>query len=169
MDSINLKPLRFLIFLLGILPILVSFVPKKGIPCYNCERKLVVKTSMTYYTKGDSIEITLINRLKQSIWSHAGSETPIFAIQHVEIMNLSHTWDTLYIRCQYPECEEESDAPQEILPGASVIFSWNPQIYPDGSQEHHTAEAGRYRLVIMYMFADKKEWKQTYSNEFVIK
>jgi hypothetical protein len=151
------------ILLLGLLPVLFYAGMSDA-----CRRSVVVKTDKSTYTQSEAIEITLSNNLKESIWSHIGSETPVFAIKHFEIKGNGTAWDTLYARCIYPECIYDSDAPAEITAGSSRAFVWLPRVYINGSPEYVTPEPGRYRLLIIYMNAAMNEWNSEYSPIFQI-
>ena len=168
MESIIVKPFRFIVLLLGIIPLILSFVKAENGYFYDCPKGVVIKTGKNHYESRESIDITLTNNLKESIYSHIGSDTPVFTIEHIERKNTDSVWDTLFAQCRYPECVHDSDAPLEVKPGYSVTFEWNPMIYIDGSPEYVTAEPGRYRLLILYMNADRNEWKSEYSTTFLI-
>ena len=134
---------------------------------------VAVNTDKQEYKQGEAIKITVNNDLSESIFSHAGSYTPVFSIKYVE-MKTQQGWKQLFAQCQYPHCIYEIDALVEIKAGQSVTFEWMPLIYINGTQKHIRAEPGEYRLVVYYQIRKSsvsEDWKllTAYSNEFVIK
>lgn len=133
-------------------------VPAKGV---------TVTTDKKEYNQGENIKITMKNNLKETIFSHAGSGTPVFAIDHIERRISNRNWETLSARRK--GVMYDIDAPREIKLGQSATFEWKPWLYKESSDELIQAGPGRYRLLLLYEDYLKTEWKSVYSNEFTIK
>jgi hypothetical protein len=141
---------------------------------YAKSQGIIVTTDKFEYKQGEVIKITLRNELSESIFSHIGSQTPVFFIDRIERKKSGEDWDKLFAQCQYPHCVDDIDGPAEIKSSQSVSFVWDPLIYPDGANKNIQAMAGTYRLLITYQIrknylSKNWEWLKVYSNEFVIK
>lgn len=132
-------------------------------------KEVTITTDKTEYEQGGTIEITLKNNLKESIFSHIGSGTPVFCIEYIERKTPAGVWEKLFAQCQYPHCMYEIDASAEIRSGQSVALEWEPLIFVNGTSETIQAGPGQYRLSILYEDYQKTEWRSIYSNEFTIK
>lgn len=130
--------------------------------------ELVVKTDKTEYSQSELINISITNHLNADIFSHIGSGTPIFAIRFVEREIKNGSWEKFYAQCQHPDCMADSDAPQLIKPCQSVSMAWNPLLFIEGSLTSMIADAGTYRILILYMDSEMKNWTPVYSNNFKI-
>jgi len=92
---------------------------------YTSNRGVIVTTDKTEYEQGEIIKITIRNNLNETIYSHIGSSTPIFSINHVEKKRSDGTWKKLFAQCQYPHCIHKVAAPKEIKPGQSEVSDGN--------------------------------------------
>ena len=137
-------------------------------------QEVTVATERTEYKEGQNIKVIMTNNLKTSIFSHAGSATPFFSIRNIEKKNANRAWKKLFAQCQYPDCVYDIDSPDEIKPGNSQSFVWEPLIYINGRSKSIPADAGTYCLDILYQVKgdpspDKWEWKTARTNEFAIR
>jgi hypothetical protein len=132
------------------------------------DKGITVVTDKSEYKQGETINITLINNLEESIFSHIRSGTPVFCIQHIEIRTPTGQQEKLYAQCQYPYCTNDIDAPGEIKSGESETFIWKPLVYVDGTLETVLPRPGLYRLLISYEDNKKTKWESVYSNQFTI-
>lgn len=141
---------------------------------YTSNKGVIVTTDKTEYEQGEIIKITIKNNLNESIYSHIGSSTPVFSIDHIEKKKPDGTWEKLFVQCRYPHCIEKVAAPKEIKPGQSEVFKWKPLIYINGTSKITQLKTGTYRIVILYQIRKgsiPKDWKwnTVCSNEFMIK
>lgn len=141
---------------------------------YAKSQEIIVTTDKNEYKHGEVIKITLKNELSESVFSHIGSQTPVFSIDRIERKKSGEDWDKLFAQCQYPHCVYDIDGPSEIKPNQYVSFEWNPLIYIDGTNNNIQTKPGTYRLLVTYQIrkdylSKNWEWLKVYSNEFVIK
>lgn len=127
-----------------------------------------IATDKIEYKQRETITITVRNDLEESIFSHIGSGTPVFAIKHIQRKTAEGSWENLYAQCQPPHCFFDIDTPVEINPGESASFKWKPLIYVNGTRETATLNSGEYRLVVLFEDSEKTEWTLIYTNEFRI-
>ena len=137
-------------------------------------RGVIVTTDKTEYEQGEIIKITIRNNLNESIYSHIGSSTPIYSIDHIEKERSNGTWEKLFAQCRCPHCIEKIGAPKEIKPGQSKVFRWKPLIYLNGTSKAVQPEIGTYRIAILYQIRkgstpENWKWHAVYSNKFTIK
>lgn len=154
--------------LIGAVGYLAMHKTQTNIPTVNppIKSEVVVSTDKTEYEQEDSVEITVTNNFKQSIFSVAASSTPEFSIKNIEKQKSDGTWEELPIyNCSWPECYTEVEG-VEIKSGELEKFSWKPMTYIN--EKNINIEQGLYRLNLEYQIKDK-EWKTVYSNEFTIK
>jgi hypothetical protein len=143
--------------------------------CFSfAETGPVVSTDKNDYGAAEIVTIRLTNVLFRSIFSHLGSQTPVFAIDGVEMKNAAGGWDTLSAWCRPPFCVYDMDAPAELKPQESVSWAWDPWIYVGGTHERTRPAAGTYRLRISYRGqagdpAGQGQWFNVVSNEFKIR
>jgi len=146
---------------------------KKPSAQINCnesqEDHVTVKTEKKNYTQNEIVQLTLNNNSQETIYSHFGSQTPIFAIKYIHKKNIFGLWSILYAQCQYPNCIYDIDVPIELKPDKFVVFNWTPLIFINGTQQTIPLVPGRYRLSILYQDYEKKAWKLICTNEFTIK
>lgn len=152
--------------------VLLFFTPafsSCGLTKKNTEKKACVSatTDKENYTATDAITLTFVNNCSQEVFSHISSHTPSFSIEHIERF-IGKEWRTYKVRCEYPNCTLESDAPVRIEPGQKVNFSWTPVIHPNGTAEKSKIEPGEYRLILQYLDVKQEEWKLTTTNNFHI-
>ena len=133
------------------------------------ERKIIVKTDKITYNKSKAIKIIFNNNLNDSVYSHIGSHTPIFAIKQVEKKVTKNNWVQYFAYCQFPNCILDTDIPVIIRPKQTIIMEWLPILYSNGDKNGKIAEEGTYKILILYLNSDKSEWQEIYSNEFIIK
>lgn len=118
---------------------------------------IIVATNTTSYKKGEKIEVHLKHYLKNSVFSHFGTEKPLCAIESIE--KKATDWKALSSWAKPSDCD--TIALKEIKPfhlsGEANILEWQPALEP-----------GKYRLKIAYKLAQQGEWQTIYSNEFVI-
>jgi len=133
-------------------------------------------TDRKTYVRGEEAKITLVNNAEESIYSIAASSmTPTFGIDRIEEKQSDGSWKSFAITCYWPECDQDFDFPNEIKPGASVSFKWNPVIHIAGAGvKDELPKPGIYRIVIIYGIrksADIKTWEgfEARTNEFTIK
>jgi hypothetical protein len=134
----------------------------------------VVSTDKNGYGSTEIVTIRLTNASFRSIFSHLGSQTPVFAVEGVEMKNAEGGWDTLSAWCRPPFCVYDMDAPAELKPQESVSWAWDPWIYIGGTHERARPAAGTYRLRISYRApaddpAQQGSWLNVVSNEFTIR
>ncbi len=134
----------------------------------------VVSTDKESYGSAETVAIRLTNPSFRSIFSHLGSQTPVFAIEGVEMKNAQGGWDTLSAWCRPPYCVYDMDAPAELKPQESVSWVWDPWIYVGGTHDRVRPAPGTYRLRISYRApaippAEQGAWLTVASNEFMIK
>ena len=120
------------------------------------------------YSSGENIIITVNNNSEESIFSHIGSGTPVYAIKHIQKRTADGSWQNLYAQCQPPHCFSDTDAPAEINPGESASFKWDPLRFLNGTRDAAPLESGQYRVTILYEDSQKTQWKTTNTNEFRI-
>jgi hypothetical protein len=137
-------------------------------------QEITITTDKAEYEQGESVKLTLENKLEVSIFSHIASGTPGACIEHIERKTPAGDWERLFTRCQDPYCIYDIDAPGEMKPGESKTFEWKPLIYINGTQERIEAGPGTYRFVSLYQireapYPENWGWKTVRSNEFVIK
>ena len=137
------------------------------------ETELSVTTDKKAYASGDVVVIVLKNNSAGDIFSHLGSQTPVFAIDGVERKGAGERWDRLFAWCQYPHCVYDMDGPAELKAGESVSWGWDPWIYIDGTAQKVRARTGTYRLLILYRAgadhpAEPGQWLRAVSNEFIL-
>ena len=106
--------------------------------------------------------------MKDVIYSHIESGTPIFAIKYVERKICINNWEKLFAQCQYPNCIFDIDAPQMVNPGQTKALEWYPLLYIDGNSESIVADTGLYRIQILYLDSKMETWKTVNSNSFII-
>ncbi len=160
--------LLFILFLFAGFP--ASFPDK----VYAVENVVIVTTDKSEYGQGETMKITLRNELGEDIFSHAGSQTPVFSIDKIERRSPEGDWDRLFAQCQYPHCIYDIDGPAKTQAGQAVSFEWAPRIYIDGTNKNTPATPGVYRLMIAYQIKRGNSsadwnWLQARSNEFTIK
>ncbi len=134
----------------------------------NKEKRVKIITDKIEYNQSEVIIITIKNNLKDSIYSHIGSLTPLFAIQFIERKTKNKCWEKLYAYCQYPHCIYDIDVPQVINPGQSESMKWDPLIFINGTSKTEQLDPGQYRVLILYLDSAMKNWKSEYSNLFII-
>lgn len=120
---------------------------------YPETQEVTITTDKAEYEQGETVKITLKNNLKESIFSHIGSGTPIFCIEYVERKTARGNWEKLLAQGQYPYVlsSKPRDVPKEIKPGQSAIFEWwKPSIFINETSKSIQAGPGIYRLVILY-------------------
>ncbi len=127
-----------------------------------------VLTDKTEYLQSEPIIIALENCLVDSIYSHIGSLTPVFAIQFIEIKADEDNWLKLYAQCQYPDCIYDIDSPTALPPGETDSFKWDPLIYVDGGPFPSQPGSGLYRISVLYLDKTDNDWKSAFSNTFLI-
>jgi len=164
-----MEPVRYLflkfIVSLGLLAGIYSFITLSE---SKDNDGVIAQTNKPEYAQSETITITVTNNLNEDIYSGIGSGTPVYAIQYVQLKICGDKWEDNFAQCQYPNCKNDIDAPQAIKPGESQSMEWNPLLFIDGTSKSVQAGSGKYRLVILYTSADRKEWKTIYSNNFVI-
>lgn len=120
-----------------------------------------VRTDKNAYLAGERIKFIFQNHSKQSVYSIAASSTPAFAIASIEKKEADNTWKVFQVRCSWPECDIDFDAPAQVKPESSVEFYWMPKIHIKG-QADRQLNAGVYRVNINYQVrkgADSKKWE----------
>ncbi|MFA5973837.1 MAG: hypothetical protein WC780_15915 [Lentimicrobiaceae bacterium] len=164
-----MKPARYIflkyIIPLGLLAGMFSFITISG---SKDNDGVIAQTNKLEYAQSETITITVTNYLKEDIYSAIGSGTPVYAIKYVQRKICGNKWEDNFAQCKYPNCKIDIDAPQAVKPGESKSMEWNPLLFVDGTSKSVQAGSGKYRLVILYTSADRKEWKTIYSNSFVI-
>ncbi|MFB3918844.1 MAG: hypothetical protein ACE14U_02115 [Candidatus Velamenicoccus archaeovorus] len=138
------------------------------------ETGLSVTTDKKEYRPREIVTIRLTNGSPESIFSHLGSQTPVFAIEGVEMKNVQGGWDSLSAWCRPPFCVYDMDAPAELRPQESVSWAWDPWIYTGGTHERVRPAAGTYRLRISYRAPatppiNQGPWLSVVSNEFTVR
>jgi hypothetical protein len=134
----------------------------------------IVSTNKDSYGLAETVTIRLTNPLFRSIFSHLGSQTPVFAIEGIERKNAQGGWETLSAWCRPPFCSYDMDVPAELKPQESVSWTWDPWIYIGGTHDRIRPAAGTYRLRISYRApatppADHGPWMSVVSNEFTFR
>ena len=128
-----------------------------------------VSTDKPEYEQGEAVKINISNKLRESIFSHIRSMTPVFCIKHIEKRTTKGQWEKLYAQCQFPNCIYEIDPPGEIKPGENETLEWKPLVFVDGTAKTALPVPGVYRLAIAYMEHQKKKWQSVYTNTFAIR
>jgi hypothetical protein len=127
-------------------------------------KEVLVGTDRQEYKQGETIKVTIENRLEMSIFCHVGVE----GIQHIERRTPDGSWEKLFARCRPPHCFSDIGPPGEMAPGALKAFIWKPLIYVGGTSKTVPAKPGQYRLLLLYQEQQREAWKSGYSNMFVI-
>ena len=130
--------------------------------------EVTIATDKQEYGKGENIKITIRNASQESIFSHIGSRTPVFAIEYVWRKGTEGVWEKLYAQCKPPHCYNDTDVPVKIQPGESKIMEWEPRVYVNGTTESYITGAGEYRISILYEDEQKSKWQRVDTNEFKI-
>jgi hypothetical protein len=126
-----------------------------------------VTTNKSTYQPGEVLLITIKNKLSEGIFSHIGSQTPVFAINYVHTKT-EKGWKDLYAQCQPPHCFYDIDFPAEIKAGESATMEWYPYVYDNGTTERRQLMSGHYTISILYKNSIKTDWKIACSNKFEI-
>lgn len=134
----------------------------------NFSNGVTVSTDKLEYQQGEVIRVVITNNLRQSIFSHIRSLTPVFGIKHIEKKNTNEHWERLYAQCQFPHCTYEIDAPGEIKPGENEAMEWKQLVFVDGTAKTALPEPGVYRLAISYEEYQKTKWQSVLTNTFTI-
>ncbi len=118
---------------------------------------IIITTNTSQYRLGDKITIHLKHYLKKSVFSYFGTEKPVCAIKSIETKD--GDWKELSTWSQPTDCVQITL--KEIKPyhlsGEFSMFEWQ-----------HGLNPGQYRLKIAYKLAGEDDWKEVYSNEFII-
>lgn len=133
------------------------------------DSKVTTNVDKMDYDYGEKIKVTINNDSKESIFSHIGSGTPVFAIKYIQRKTVEREWESFFAQGQPPNVFYDIDAPTEIKPGESASFEWKPLIFINGTSETEPLNSGEYRLVILYEDSQKAEWRSIYTNEFRIR
>jgi hypothetical protein len=133
------------------------------------QKSVIVKTNKNEYSISETIEVSFFNNTLDSVFSHIGSYTPLYAIRYLERKNCENDWKQYFVQCQYPNCVIDIDFPVIIKPKQTISFKWEPIIFINGSIKHEKIKTGRYRIQLHYLNSEKIIWQTTYSNEFTIK
>lgn len=129
---------------------------------------ITASTDKKEYQQEETIRIFFTNNLRESIFSHIRSLTPLFCIQYIEKQLTDNHWEKLYAQCQFPDCTYEIDAPGEIKAGESETLEWNALVFIDGTTTSVLLDPGVYRLAISYEDYQKSKWRSVSTNPFTI-
>lgn len=135
----------------------------------NLPKGVIVKTNKKEYSVSEIIEVSFFNNTIDSVFSHIGSYTPVYAINYVERKDRKSNWKQFFAQCQYPTCLVDIDIPVIVKPKQTISFKWEPIIFINGSAKYRKLKKGLYRIQLLYQIPEKTKWKTTYSNEFIIK
>ena len=133
------------------------------------QKFVIVKTSKKEYSVTETIEVSFFNNTLDSVFSHIGSYTPVYAIRYLERKDCENNWKQYFAQCQHPNCVIDIDFPVLVKPKQKISFKWEPIIFINGSINHKKIKTGLYRIQFQYLNAEKTKWQTTYSNEFIIK
>jgi hypothetical protein len=148
----------------------VFFMLCSSVPAF-CQT-VAVTTQKESYRSGEKISVTVTNSLAVSIYTIAASARPDMAFSNIE-QKASVGWDALPLRCRQPSCKADyvMPAPEEIKPGASVTFAWQPMIFINN--KYVSPDPGLYRLTILYQVSKEGasrawNWTTVRSNTFTL-
>lgn len=65
---------------------------------------VIVKTNKKEYSVSKTIEVSFFNKTLDSVFSHIGSYTPVYAIKYVEMKDCNNNWKQYFAQCQYTNC-----------------------------------------------------------------
>ncbi|MFA6385057.1 MAG: hypothetical protein WCY10_06820 [Candidatus Omnitrophota bacterium] len=143
-----------------------------SIPTVAFAQQVTLKVLKDSYAPGEKISILVTNPTDENIFTVAASARPGMALTNIE-KKAAVGWDALPLRCRQPSCDVDyvMPEPEQIKPGKSVAFSWEPKILSDN--KYVRPEPGIYRLTIMYQVrkagrARAWNWTTVRSNTFTL-
>ena len=116
-------------------------------PVFCLAADVSVRTEKDTYSQGEPVTLVLSNESGSPVYSLANSLTPGAAVRNCEIKNPRGIWDAFFLKSRKGD-DGEFDQAQEIGPGQSLAFSWEPAIMEKGREV--VPGPGLYRLTVIY-------------------
>jgi hypothetical protein len=135
-------------------------------------QQVSVTSQKDSYNLSEKISITVANSLAVSILTVAASARPEMGLTNLE-KKASVGWDAYPLRCRQPSCTVDYTIPppEEIKPGKSITFSWQPKVF--SNNKYVNPGPGTYRLTILYQVSKEDKartlnWTTVRSNTFTL-